>query len=89
MTTATLAQLIYITARVLHFLILASIIISFLPNIDRSHPIVRFIEQVTEPMFAPFRQILPSGRMGLDFSPLFAAFSIDILSRILISILIR
>ncbi len=89
MTTVTLAQLILIAARVLHFLILASIVISFLPNIDRSHPIVRFIEQVTEPLFAPFRQILPTGRMGLDFSPLFAAFSIDILARVLVNILIR
>lgn len=89
MTTVALAQIILIVARVLHFLILASIVISFLPNIDRSHPIVRFIEQVTEPLFAPFRQILPSGRMGLDFSPLFAAFSIDIIARVLVGILAR
>ena len=75
--------------RVLHFLILASIIMSFLPNIDPNHPIVRFIRQVTEPLFAPFRQILPSGRMGLDFSPLFAMFVIDIVIRILVNILAR
>lgn len=89
MTTDVLVQIISTVARVLHFLILASIVISFLPNIDRSHPIVRFIEQVTEPLFAPFRQILPSGRMGLDFSPLFAAFSIDIIARVLVGILAR
>lgn len=77
-----------IAARVLHFMILASIVMSFLPRIDRSHPIVRFIEQVTEPLFAPFRSILPSGRMGLDFSPLFAMFSIDILSRSLVRVLV-
>lgn len=88
MSTVTLAHFILIAARVLHFMILASIVISFLPNIDRGHPIVRFIDQVTEPLFAPFRQILPSGRMGLDFSPLFAAFSIDILARVLVSLLV-
>lgn len=82
-----LANFILIAARVLHFMIIASIVISFLPNIDRSHPIVRFIEQVTDPLFAPFRQILPSGRMGLDFSPLLAAFSIDILTRVLVRVL--
>lgn len=88
MSTVTLANFILIAARVLHFMILASIVISFLPNIDRSHPIVRFIEQVTEPLFAPFRQILPNSRMGLDFSPLLAAFSIDILARVLVSVLV-
>lgn len=75
------------TSYVLHFMILASIVISFLPNIDRSHPIVRFIEQVTEPMFAPFRQILPGGRTGIDFSPFLAAFSINIIARVLVGIL--
>ena len=89
MTTDVLVQIISTVARVLHFLILASVVISFLPNIDRSHPIVRFIEQVTEPLFAPFRQILPSGRMGLDFSPLFALFSIEIIARVLVGILAR
>jgi YggT family protein len=88
MSTVTLANFIMIAARVLHFMILASIVISFLPRVDRSHPIVRFIEQVTEPLFAPFRQILPSGRMGLDFSPLFAMFSINILARVLVSVLV-
>ncbi len=71
----------------LQFLILASIVVSFLPNIDPNHPIVVFIRRVTDPLYAPFRNILPSGRMGLDFSPLFAMFAIDIVARILVNIL--
>lgn len=67
-------------------LILARIVISFIPNIDPGHPIVKFVHTVTEPILAPFRAILPSTRMGFDFSPMLALFAIDIVIRILINV---
>ncbi len=39
---------------------------------DPSNPIVRFIERTTEPLLAPFRQLLPAYRLGIDISPLLA-----------------
>lgn len=69
------------------FLILARIILSFLPNIDPGHPIVRFVHGVTEPILAPFRAILPATRIGLDFSPMLAIFVVDLIFRVLIGIL--
>ena len=39
---------------------------------DPSNPIVRFIERTTEPLLAPFRQLLPAYRLGIDISPLSA-----------------
>lgn len=72
--------------RIIWFLILARIVVSFLPNIDPGHPIVRFIHTVTEPILAPFRAILPTTRLGIDFSPMLALLVIDVVFRILVSL---
>lgn len=72
---------------IIWFLILARIVVSFIPNIDPAHPLVRFIYTVTEPILAPFRAILPSTRIGIDFSPLLAMFTIDLGIRMLIHLL--
>jgi YggT family protein len=39
-------------------LMLARVVVSFLPNISTGHPVVRFIYSTTEPLLAPFRRIL-------------------------------
>jgi YggT family protein len=41
-------------------------------NPDPRNPIVRFLWGVTEPLFRPFRRLVPPSRMGgIDISPLF------------------
>ncbi len=39
---------------------------------DPFNPIVSFINTVTEPLLAPFRRIIPSYKIGIDLSPIFA-----------------
>jgi len=39
---------------------------------DPFNPIVSFINAVTEPILAPFRRIIPSYKIGVDLSPVFA-----------------
>ena len=39
---------------------------------DPYNPIVQFIERTTEPVLAPFRQLIPTYKIGMDLSPLFA-----------------
>jgi YggT family protein len=41
-------------------------------NPDPYNPIVQFIERTTEPVLLPFRQLLPSYKLGIDLSPLLA-----------------
>lgn len=41
-------------------------------NPDPHNPIVQFIERTTEPLLAPFRQLIPSYKIGVDVSPLVA-----------------
>ena len=41
-------------------------------NPDPHNPLVQFIERSTEPILAPFRQWVPTYRIGLDISPILA-----------------
>ncbi|HEY1250001.1 MAG TPA: YggT family protein [Thermoanaerobaculia bacterium] len=52
---------------------------------DPRNPIVRALYAVTEPLFRPFRKLLPPYRTGnIDFSPLFVLLIIFLLSRFLV-----
>ena len=54
-------------------------------NPDPRNPIVRFLWGVTEPMFRPFRRLVPPSRMGgIDISPLFVLGIIYLLRSFLI-----
>ena len=52
-----LAQLLQIYQLVL----LARVLLSWFPDIDRSNPIIRFLFDVTEPVLEPVRRRLPRG----------------------------
>lgn len=64
--------IIYVVFKTLRWLIIARIVLSFLPmimKIDTYHPVVRFIHEITEPIMAPFRRLIPP-LGGMDFSPI-------------------
>ena len=53
---------------VIFYSVIAMIVVSFLAP-QSSHPAVEFVWELTEPVMAPLRQVLPSIG-GLDFSPI-------------------
>jgi YggT family protein len=58
---------------------------------DPSHPVVQFIRQITEPVLAPIRRIVPPVQAGagyVDLSPMVALLLLWVFERILVSILI-
>ena len=69
----------------LYAAILARVIVSWLPigPDSRFAPIVRFIYEITEPILAPIRRLLPS--MGMfDLSPMIALIIIFLIQSLLI-----
>lgn len=69
-------------------LVLARVLLSYFPNVDYEHPVVRFLYDVTEPVLSPIRQFLRSQfpNMGpFDFSPLVLLIGIMIFERIIIA----
>ena len=66
---------------VLQIAIVARALVSWIPSLRPDSPIVRFLNEITEPVIAPLRQIVP--RVGmLDITPLIAIIALGILQRI-------
>jgi YggT family protein len=64
------------------FILLARVLMTWLPNLDYSNPIVRFLYQATEPVLKPIREVLPP-MQGIDLSPLVVFVAITIITSIL------
>jgi len=77
-------QIINIATEVLVMLIFVRCILSFIRH-DPYQPVIRFIYEITEPIMAPFRKIIPMAG-PIDISPIVALFAVQILGRILATI---
>ncbi|MBF0619437.1 MAG: YggT family protein [Candidatus Omnitrophica bacterium] len=61
------AKVLGIGLEVYQWIIIGRVLASWL-NPDPFNPIVRFLEQATDPVLAPIRRVIPP--MGLDLSPM-------------------
>ncbi|MTI47756.1 YggT family protein [Sporosalibacterium faouarense] len=73
----------------IQILILVRIALSFIIR-DMSNPLFRVIYQITEPILAPFRNLI--ARLGIntgmfDFSPILAMFAVQIIAGIITNLL--
>ena len=62
---------------VIFYSVIAMIVVSFLAP-RSSHPAVEFIWELTEPVMAPLRQVLPP-MGGLDFSPIILFIALNVI----------
>ncbi len=53
-----------------------------------SHPVVRLLQQVTDPLLIPLRRLIPPIGGTVDISPVIALFGLEILRRIITSVLL-
>ena len=81
--TDLLVRFVDILIWVLTVAIFARVIVSWIAVGSRtSNPLVAFIYQITEPILAPIRRVLP--RMGMiDLSPMVALLLLYLLQRLL------
>lgn len=67
-------------------------ILSWIPNLPRDNPIIALLDQITEPILSPIRELIGRSSFGrnsmLDLSPLVVYLLIEAIRRILFSILI-
>ena len=68
----------------LQLLIIVRAVLSFFPQLDRNHPIVRFLTVMTDPLLTPFQRIMPGNMVGIDFSPLLAIFVLQAIDMLLL-----
>ena len=82
-----LSEFISIFASVLTWAIIIRALLSWF-SIGGVQPVFRLLVEITEPVLAPIRRVLPTAGM-LDFSPLVALLLIQVISGILLSQLPR
>ncbi len=51
------------------WVLIARFLLTWIPNVDYSHPVVRFIHKATDAVVRPFRGLIPP-LGGIDLSPL-------------------
>jgi len=90
---AILAQIVSWVLFVYQFLILVRVLLSWISTDPyrsmSAHPLVRLLHQVTEPVLAPVRRVIPPVGGALDISPVVVLIVLEILRRFLVSILLR
>ena len=78
---SAVATVVNMVLTALYWLVLVRALISWV-NPDPSNPIVQFLENVTEPILAPIRRILPP--MAIDLSPIVVFLIIVFLQKFLV-----
>lgn len=74
--------LIFLVLQIFQLILLARVLISWFPDLDRGNPIVQFLYDVTEPVLQPIRNVLPQTGM-MDFSPIVVFLGISILLQLI------
>ncbi|MGE5250711.1 MAG: YggT family protein [Bacteroidota bacterium] len=79
-----IALIVRLLSTLFIWLVIASVLLSYF--LSPYHPVRAAIDRILEPLLNPIRRVMPSTGM-IDFSPLILIVLIELLSRILISIL--
>ncbi len=83
--TDVIKTFVDILVTVLWIAIIARAIISFFPIGGTNHPLVAVVYQITEPILAPLRRVIP--RVGVfDLSPMVAIIILVIIQRLVKSL---
>ncbi len=78
-------QLVHGVSLILTVLIIARALMSWV-NPSSSNPAVRWVHRLTDPILGPIQSLLPAPG-GFDFSPLIAIVLVQVVERLLISLL--
>ncbi|MCY4019893.1 MAG: YggT family protein [Chloroflexi bacterium] len=78
----SLFLIIFWALQVYQLILLARVLMTWIPNLDYNNPIARFLYQATEPVLAPIRKALPQ-MGGIDLSPLVVFLGISVLMQLI------
>lgn len=85
MSVLDLARLIQVVATLFIWIVIASSVLSFF--LPPYHPAREALDRIVDPFLDPIRRVVPMAGM-MDFSPLILILAVELVSRILISILL-
>ena len=83
--TGFLFQFLNLLITVLTVAILIRALLSWIPNLDPSNPLVRLLNQITDPILQPARRLIPPVG-GMDLSPIVVILALQLLQRLLLQV---
>ncbi|MFN2183572.1 MAG: YggT family protein [Anaerolineae bacterium] len=89
---STVATIVSVLFQVYEFLLLIRVLLSWI-NIDPSrpaidHPAIQILIRITDPVLAPLRRLIPPIGGTVDISPVVALIILEVVRRILVSVLV-
>ncbi len=78
-----LFQFLNLLLTVLTVAILIRALLTWIPNLDPSNPLVRLLNQITDPLLQPARRLIPP-MGGMDLSPIVVIVVLQLLQRLLL-----
>jgi len=82
MNNQFLLNFLHLLLNALQLLLLARVLLSWIPTLGQGSAWRRWLEEVTDPIILPFQKILPP-TAGLDFSPLLALITLQVINRLI------
>jgi YggT family protein len=76
-------EVISLLISIYQFIVLARVLISWFPDIDRSNPLIQMLYDLTEPVLRPIREAMGNSMGGLDFSPMILLVGLYVVQMIL------
>lgn len=71
---------------IITWMVIIRVILSWIPHNPKS-PLLRILYEVTDPILAPIRKLIPRSGMALDFSPIIAIFLLGFVQRFVINLI--
>jgi len=85
MNVEFLALFVRVVAQLFIWVVIADALLSFF--LPPFHPVREALDRIVEPFLNPIRNLMPRAGM-IDFSPLILIFAVELVSRLLISLLL-
>ncbi|MBN1308202.1 MAG: YggT family protein [Chitinispirillaceae bacterium] len=79
-------QIVMTAFRIYEVIVVIRVLFSWI-SVDEYHPVVRWIYRLTEPLLEPIRRIVPTGGLGIDFSPLLLLLLLELAKRMAVRLL--
>lgn len=80
-----LVLFVRVVAQLFIWVVIANALLSFF--LPPFHPVREALDRIVEPFLNPIRNLMPRAGM-IDFSPLILIFAVELVSRLLISLLL-
>jgi YggT family protein len=77
------ANIVSQVVEILSWIIIVDAVLTWLPQVNRSNPLVVALRRITTPIYRPIRRLIPPEKTGyIDFSPVVAIVGLRIIGMI-------